>query len=429
MTNKGLFNSDDGWVLVASASDDETVNEEENKRGSEDFGEERYGVDGGNIDGREMDTSGVGEDSASRKRKPECYSGMLDWITKVAKDPCDPTNGSLPERHNWKYYGCYQLWKQVLLVRDAMLLRRNADSTSQETISQAFFDSNDISTLQKKQKMHPSLYDDRKGSERLRCSKRLLSAKDSFSKSCDRIGVESSSSGSQCDEVCAGEQSNSTADSVGFAGNFRRKKQIPLGPLFQADVPDFCEEAYKIDCKWLGTRIWPLEKRERNKNLIERVPIGRGRRESCGCQFPGSVECVRFHVAEKRMMVKLELGTAFYGWKFNSMGEEVALSWTKEDENKFQDIVKSNCLLSEKYFWDELFKFFPRKDREALVNYYYNVFLLRRRGYQNRNDASDIDSDDEESEFGPVGNRFGQNAANSPGSIFCSPKKSHLNIR
>ncbi|CAA3012480.1 Hypothetical predicted protein [Olea europaea subsp. europaea] len=102
------------------------------------------------------------------------------------------------------------------------------------------------------------------------------------------------------------------------------------------------------------------------------------------------------------MIVKLELGSAFYGWKFDNVGEEVALSWTKGEENKFQDIVKSkpSCV----YFWDELFNVLPCKGRVSLVSYYYNVFLLQHRGYQNRTYTSNIDSDDEESdssEFGP----------------------------
>lgn len=102
------------------------------------------------------------------------------------------------------------------------------------------------------------------------------------------------------------------------------------------------------------------------------------------------------------MIVKLELGSAFYGWKFDNVGEEVALSWTKGEENKFQDIVKSKP--SYVYFWDELFNVLPCKGRESLVSYYYNVFLLQHRGYQNRTYTSNIDSNDEESdssEFGP----------------------------
>ncbi|KAL2461544.1 AT-rich interactive domain-containing protein 2 [Abeliophyllum distichum] len=280
----------------------------------------------------------------------------------------------------------------------------------------------------KKQKMHPSMYSDHNGSERLRRSPRLLSAKDSCSKAQEKIDSESPSSDFQGDEDHSDTQSDSTSDSAGLCSNYHRN-EIPIGPLFQADIPDSCGEAYDNDSNWVGTLIWPLEKVEANLTLIEGDPIGKGRQESCRCQSPGSVECVRFHVGEKRMMVKLELGSAFYGWKFDSVGEEVALSWTKEEEYKFQDIVKSKPSSLEKYIWDELFNGLPCKGRESLVSYYYNVFLLQRRGYQNRTSTSDIDSEDEESELGPLLNRFEQIAAESPESIFYSPKKSHLNIR
>ncbi|CAI9769575.1 unnamed protein product [Fraxinus pennsylvanica] len=354
--------------------------------GIENFDEKKGGVDG-------------------RKRKRECYSSMLNWIGKVARDPCNPEIGLLPEKHRWKYYDSEQLWKRILSVREVMLLKRNIGSSSQHSI------------WQKKQKMHPSLYDDQNGSERLRCSQRFISSMDSSSKSWDCIDSDSSSSGFQSDDH-ADKQSLSTADSISYLGNYLRRKRIPIGPLFQAGLPEFCGEAYNSDAKWVGTKVWPLEKGEVKKTLIERDRIGKGRQESCGCQFPGSVQCVKFHVGEKRMRVKLEAGSAFYRWKFDGMGEEVALSWTKEEENKFCDIVKVKISSSYKYFWDELFKFFPRKGRESLVSYYYNIFLLRRRGYQNRTSTSNIDSDDDES--GPLRNRFGQMTANS---ICCSPKK------
>lgn len=354
------------------------------------------------------------EDPDTRKRKRECYLGILNWLANIAKNPCDPAIGSIPEMQKWKHYGSEQMWKKILLVREKMLLKRNTDETSQHSI------------WQKKQKMHPSMYEDQSVSERLRFSQRLLVAKDSSSKTRGHLCSESSSSGSQSDK-CSDKQSDSTADSIRFGGNHTRKKHIRTGSNFQVDVPKYTEAAYDSDSKWLGTRIWPLYKGEHNKRLIERDPIGKGRQESCGCQVPGSIECVRFHVGEKRMKVKLELGLAFYEWKFNSMGEENAILWTKQDENKFQDIVNSNRLSSEKYFWDELFKCFPRKGREALVSYYFNVFLLRRRGQQNRNITSNIHSDDEDSEFGPICNRFGQMAAQSPGSIFRSPKKTNMN--
>ncbi|XP_020547578.1 AT-rich interactive domain-containing protein 1 [Sesamum indicum] len=357
------------------------------------------------------------DDPVSRKRKRECYMSMLNWIREVARDPCDPAIGLLPERHKWKYYGSELQWKQILMVREEMLLKRNVDTSPQQSV------------WQKKQKMHPSLYDNYQcSSERLRCSQRLLSAKDPSRKARERLNLESSSSDCESDDDSADKPSDPTANSAGFWGKHRQKR-IPIGTPFQADLPEFCAADYESDSKWLGTKIWPLDKGAQKKSLIERDRIGKGRQEICGCQFPGSPECVRFHVREKRRKVKLELDSAFYRWKFDGMGEDVALSWTKEDEKKFQEIVESNRLSLEKYFWDELFKFFPNKGREVLVSYYFNVFLLRRRGQQNRSSTSKIDSDDEESEFGPIANKFGQIAAKSPGSIFCSPKKSHSNSR
>ena len=62
--------------------------------------------------------------------------------------------------------------------------------------------------------------------------------------------------------------------------------------------------------------------------------LGKGRQDSCDCELPGSIECVRFHIAGKRLRAKLELGSAFYYWKLEKMGEEVNLSWTKEQENR-----------------------------------------------------------------------------------------------
>ncbi|KAL6494009.1 hypothetical protein OROGR_031918 [Orobanche gracilis] len=357
------------------------------------------------VNGEEWKLDGA---SVSRKRKRKCYSGMLKWISMVAKDPCDCAIDPLPERHKWNCYGTEMEWKKILLAREAMLLKKNVDGSSQQFV------------WQKKQKMHPSMYDDNQsGSERLRCSKRLIFAKDSSQKTHEVLLSESSSSGFQNDE----DITDKASDSPNFCGNQRRQKRIPIGPSFQADLPEFCKEDYKIDSRWLGTKIWPLEKGEPKKSLIERDPIGKGKRETCGCQFPSSLECVTFHVSEKKVKLKLELGSAYGKWKFDGMGEIVAHSWNNEDEKKFQGIVDSNRLSSEKYFWNELFKHFPEKGREALVSYYFNVFLLRRRGCQNRNCNSNIDSDDEESEFGPVGNRFGQIGAKSPGSIFCSPKK------
>ncbi|KAL1546263.1 AT-rich interactive domain-containing protein 1-like [Salvia divinorum] len=368
--------------------------------------------DGVNISkGQSVDKGGDGDDlggdqdSISKKRKRECYTGMLNWIRKVGKDPNGPAVEPLPEMQKWKCYGSELPWKQILTIREAMLLKKHVDAGSQRSV------------WQKKQKIHPSMYDD----EGLRCSQRLLSSKDPSRKSRNRGGAESSSSDFQTDEENADKQSD--AESPIYLSNCR-KKRIPIGSNHQTDLPEFQGEDYESETKWLGTKIWPLDKAEqKKKSLIERDRIGKGRQECCGCQFVGSLECVRFHIKEKRLKVKLELGSAFYLWKLDMIGEDVAFSWTKEDRNKFQHIVQSNRLSLEKYFWDELFNQFPKKGREALVSYYFNVFLLQRRAIQNRTSPINIDSDDEESEYGPVANRFGA------GSIFCSPKKPHTSSR
>lgn len=198
-------------------------------------------------------------------------------------------------------------------------------------------------------------------------------------------------------------------------------KHILLGPEYQAQVPEWNGVISESDLKWLGTRDWPLKK-ERNRYIVERDPIGRGRRDPCGCSDSGSVGCVKFHVAEKRRRLKLELGTAFLQWRFDNMGEDVTSAWTVSDEKKFEDIVMSNPPSLGKCFWDQIIESFPSRSRADLVSYYYNVFLLRRRGHQNRVTPDEIDSDDE-SESGLATNGFGHEVHNSPGSIFYSPKK------
>ncbi|KAH0673105.1 hypothetical protein KY284_024192 [Solanum tuberosum] len=267
--------------------------------------------------------------------------------------------------------------------------------------------------------MHPSMYDENSGSGRLRCSQRVLSAKDHLKKR-RALQFSASPSSSHNDEDQADVPTGSSAESaIGFWWKQRRKR-IPVGPQFQADIPESIEEIYESDSKWLGTGIWPLGKRGKKRTLVDRGPIGKGRQDMCSCNTRGSYDCVKFHISEKRRKLKIDLGSAYSEWKFDCIGEEVALSWSREEEHKFQDIVKSNPLSEEKSFWDEVFKFFPNKSRESLVSYYFNVFLLRRRANQNRTNAGNIDSDDDESEYGPRFDCFGRDAKFS---IFRSPSK------
>ncbi|XP_071717342.1 AT-rich interactive domain-containing protein 1-like isoform X2 [Rutidosis leptorrhynchoides] len=334
------------------------------------------------------------EKEVIRKRKKECYLPLLHWVKHVAKNPCDPAIGSIPEKPSkWKAYGNEHVWKQVLLAKEAMRLKVNDDSNGKQSV------------WQKKLKMHPDMYNNQTKNPNSRCSQRLVSVKVNQSMNLSRKLLvrdysESSSTGSPSDA--------DDADSF-WATDYRRKR-IPLGRSFQAEVPQWVDvKPYESETKWLGTRIWPLEPTEKRSSLIEREPIGKGRQGSCGCQIMGSLECVRFHVAEKRSRVKLELGTAFLKWKFDTIGEDVSLKWDMNEEKMFSNIIKLNPESSGRSFWVELVTYFKNKPRTVLVSYYFNVYMLRRRAHQNRADPSNIDSDDDELE--KVGSGLNQSIA------------------
>ncbi|GAB2232164.1 hypothetical protein Drorol1_Dr00011191 [Drosera rotundifolia] len=354
------------------------------------------------------------QDSAGLKRKRDCLLKMLQWMGNVAKDPRKPGIGLLPESYKWKSYGNEELWKQVLSARKGLFVKMSSLPNAEQA------------AWKKKHRMYPSMYDDHSPpTDRLRSSSRLLFDMSEYSPH------QSSSSTSLSDT----DRSYQASSDVQFNQRALRcdisfmksicpdhhiRKRIPVGPYFQVDGPQWTgNSTYENDDKWLGTRIWPLEKRQ-NKHLIERDPIGKGRQDSCGCQDRGSITCVRFHVAEKRIKLKLELASAFYHWNFDKMGEEVTLSWTKEEEKKFRDIVKANPQSQNKCFWPEMIKALPAKIRRDLVSYYWNVFLLQRRGYQNRCNSGDIDSEDDETEFGGL---FGKSCGTN--SILGTPRKSH----
>jgi hypothetical protein len=69
------------------------------------------------------------------------------------------------------------------------------------------------------------------------------------------------------------------------------------------------------DPKWLGTQVWPV-KDDSEPSTKTDLDV-RGRRGKCSCDIQGSVDCVRFLIAENRMKLKLELGSAFYHWGFD----------------------------------------------------------------------------------------------------------------
>ncbi|XP_061341308.1 AT-rich interactive domain-containing protein 1-like isoform X2 [Gastrolobium bilobum] len=363
-------------------------------------------------------SSGDTESTGGCKRKRESMLDLLSWITRVARNPCDPVVGSIPEKPKWKSCSNQEIWKQVLLFREFVFLKRDFEATSENRSWQT-------------QKMHPSLYDDHLGAtynlrERSKCDKKTLfpkptSAVRSSSESSVGTGVDFNRTPSPHTEDRAEKQFLHSSDvHSGLDGCVR--VIIPLGPNHQAEVPEWTGMTSESDSKWLGTQIWPTDK-VNSRFLIERDPMGKGRQDSCGCSVPGSVECIRFHISEKRSKVKLELGLAFFQWNFDKSGEDVAKLWKDEDEKKFKEVVQSNPPSSESYFWDHIFPSFPHKSREDLVSYYFNVFLLHRRGYQNRHTPDNVDSDDDGSECGPLRNVFGHQTQKSRSSILLTPKK------
>lgn len=185
-----------------------------------------------------------------------------------------------------------------------------------------------------------------------------------------------------------------------FSGD---RAEIPVGTSSQAELPDWNGQPFvpgnpAEQLKWLGTRIWPPEGQE-DRPSFNNAASGRGRQDNCECNFPGSVECTRFHIAEKRLQLKQELGRAFHSWGFTSMGEEITLSWTEDERLKFKSVIYCHRSSNAKNLWSQLYLCFPHRKRKSLLSYYFNVFVLEHRRYQNRVTHNNIDSDDDESEF------------------------------
>lgn len=279
-----------------------------------------------------------------------------------------------------------------------------------------------------KQKMHPDMYEDHVAvsnhpPEKLRWSRRLpTSAKPQTCSCCDSHSATENKS--PCSVITEAKnvslvKTNAADGSLSAKETVKPstdtiEKVVAIGPHFQAEVPEWTGVVSESDSKWLGTQIWPLKDWE-PEPVAETDIIGRGRQETCGCRVQGSVECVRFHIAEKRMKLKLDLGLTFYHWGFHCMGEEVSLQWTANEEKKFKEIVMSNLPSQMK---NKAFKYFPKKSRKNLTSYFFNVFLIKRRIYQNRVTPNNIDSDDDEHEFGSFTDGFGMEAVKGPDHKF-----------
>ncbi|KAL5052976.1 hypothetical protein RYX36_033658 [Vicia faba] len=390
------------------------------------------------------------EEFNSRKRKRESLSGMVHWTRHIAKHPIDPATVPLPEPSKWKdYKGGQDFFLQLLKARDILSVRKHAAPGS--------------GSSSQKVKMHPAMYEDpvalgHQSSKKLRCSERLPVSVKSRCSCCNSFhgngnkcslektpakpnGVsekkksaakpdvtEKKKSAAKPDvtekkkstakpdvtekekstakpDVAVKEKSDPTSDDS-------REKIVSVGHRFQVEVPEWTGVASESDSKWLGTQIWPVK--DDSKATTETDLVGRGRRGKCRCKVQRSVDCVRFHIAENRMKLKLELGSVFYRWRFDQMGEEVSLRWTAEEEKKFKDAMGLNIPSQNKSFWNKPSKYFQKKTRKDMVNYYFNVYLIQLRSYQNRVTPDAVDSDDDEVEFGSFGDGFGRKAIKHP---------------
>ncbi|KAM0821747.1 hypothetical protein ACQ4PT_071986 [Festuca glaucescens] len=184
-----------------------------------------------------------------------------------------------------------------------------------------------------------------------------------------------------------------------------QRKKIGVGEHFQAKIPEWTGppsdaelSCYRNDpdiSKMLGSRTWPPEGEMSQTDI---VVAGRGRPESCSCPYPGSYFCRQHHINAARDQLRSEIGQAFTEWKFDSMGDEVSKMWSIDDQLRFNGLEHLVPSLENKSFWAIASKHFASKPRRDLVQYYMNVFLMRRVLSQCRLSLLEIDSDEDEAE-------------------------------
>ncbi|XP_076903681.1 uncharacterized protein LOC143558795 isoform X2 [Bidens hawaiensis] len=189
-----------------------------------------------------------------------------------------------------------------------------------------------------------------------------------------------------------------TDDAYSRLLRFPPQKVVPVGPEYQADfpeIPECCAYDTKTDeNKFLGTCIVPMPESKSTANTD--LAVGKGRKD-CFCEDPGSLRCVRQHIAKARENLKVNIGRErFSALGFDSMGDIVACKWSEEDEQLFHEVVYSNPVSLGKNFWQKLAETFPSRTNQEIVSYYFNVFVLQRRAEQNRFDPMNADSDDDE---------------------------------
>ncbi|PON68888.1 Octamer-binding transcription factor [Parasponia andersonii] len=189
------------------------------------------------------------------------------------------------------------------------------------------------------------------------------------------------------------------------------RKSVPVGPDHQVEVPpwgqqgtgsisssSYSSEVLKSELedekRLMGTCVIPMP--DLTSSAYTDSIIGSGRTD-CKCEDKGSFSCVRKHIMEAREELVKDIGPErFLELGFCDMGEQVAQTWSEEEEHAFHQVVFSNPASLGKNFWNKLSAVFPSRTKKEIVSYYFNVFMLRKRCEQNRYDPTNIDSDNDE---------------------------------
>ncbi|GAB2217463.1 hypothetical protein Droror1_Dr00000655 [Drosera rotundifolia] len=86
---------------------------------------------------------------------------------------------------------------------------------------------------------------------------------------------------------------------------------------------------------------------------------------------------IRLHIQDGRERLRTELGPAFDSWNFEKMGEAVEAGWTKEQQRRFENIVKRNPPSQNKSFLEPTMAAFS-KTRDEVMGYYFNAYLPKK---------------------------------------------------
>lgn len=193
-----------------------------------------------------------------------------------------------------------------------------------------------------------------------------------------------------------------STDWIDFVNDFRPRAAIPVGPRFQADIPDCTDPPQNPNAnddasetnRWLSTKDWPI--RDKFPETDETI-IGKGRPNSCECfssKLRVTEQCHKCHITEKRVQLESDFRDLFLTWKFDEMGEEVSKKWKSKDQDLFERLVRANPPISKDKGFIKPAMEKLRKSRKDKVSYYFNVYIPRRIRAGSRLGCM-IDTDDE----------------------------------